>query len=112
MASTSPGLVAISSRNVYLTSEERADVPLIFRGLSTAGEAFDGGERSVENLTKCIEEVYAKTALFQTEYIAFVDTETLASVSAVTGKTLVAVACRTAQTRTRLIDNCVLGGTL
>lgn len=104
--------LAISSRNIYLTKKERAKVPLIYQGLAKAEQEHNRGELFAKNLIKHIKGVYKKTEMFKAEYIAIVDTENLEPVDSVSGKTLIAVACRTKQSNTRLIDNIVLGGTL
>ncbi len=103
---------AISSRNTYLTDEERADVPSMYKGLCIAEQEYNRGEAAAGNLIRHIQDIYNKSKLFKTEYIAIVDTETLDPVETITGKTLIAVACRTTRSNTRLIDNIVLGGTL
>lgn len=104
--------LAISSRNTYLTDEERVDVPAVYKGLCEAEQEYNRGETAAGNLIRHIRDIYNKSKLFKTEYIAIVDTETLNSVETITGKTLIAVACRTTRSNTRLIDNIVLGGTL
>lgn len=104
--------LAISSRNAYLTDEERKEVPLIYKGLCKAENGYNRGELSTEKLRELIKAVYNKTNLFKVEYIEIVDTDTLEPVETVSEKTLIVVACRTQQSKTRLIDNIVLGGTL
>ena len=104
--------LAISSRNTYLTQKERAKVPLIYQGLVKAEQEHNRGELFSKNLIKHIHGVYKKTEMFKPEYIAIVDIENLDAVETVSGKTLIAVACKTKQSKTRLIDNIVLGGTL
>ncbi len=104
--------LAISSRNSYLTDAERIAVPVIYKGLSRAQEEYNRGERHAEKLLQLIGTTYNDTKLIKTEYIAIVDAETLRPVDVLTGTTLIAVACRTTQSHTRLIDNIVLGGHL
>ena len=50
--------------------------------------------------------------LLQPEYIEIVDTQSLLPQATLSLTTLVAIACRTAKSGTRLIDNIVLGGSL
>jgi pantoate--beta-alanine ligase len=104
--------LAVSSRNVYLTDEERKEVPLIYKGLSKAVEEFNKGEKSPHKLRKHIKGVFEETKLFTDEYIELVDLATLDPVDPVEGNALIAVACRTRESKTRLIDNVVLGGEL
>ncbi len=104
--------LAVSSRNVYLTQEERNEVSLICRGLKRAEQVHAEGERSVESILSEITGIYETAACFKTEYIAIVDAQTLSAVETLSGRTLIATACRTSQSHTRLIDNIVLGGVL
>lgn len=104
--------MALSSRNIYLTKKERAKAPLIYQGLYRAEQEHNRGELFAKNLIKHIKDIYKKTDLFKAEYVAIVDTENLEPVETISGKTLIAVACRTKETNTRLIDNIVLGGPL
>ncbi len=104
--------LALSSRNSYLTAEERAEAPLIYKGLNNAQQAYAAGELSAGKLLNEITAVYDTATHFKPEYIAIVDAETLNAVETISGKTLIAVACGTEQSQTRLIDNIVLGGTI
>jgi pantoate--beta-alanine ligase len=104
--------LAMSSRNSYLTAGERTQAALIFKGLSEASERFGAGERSAQRLRETIGSVLMKAALFSPEYIEIVDTTTLQPLETVTGPALMAVAVRTKESGTRLIDNIVLGGEL
>jgi len=104
--------LAVSSRNTYLTDEEHVDVPAVYKGLCKAEQEYNRGEKAAGNLIRHIQDIYNKSKLFKTEYIAIVDPETLDPVDTIEGKTLIAVACRTTRSNTRLIDNIVLGGQL
>ena len=107
-----PDGLALSSRNLYLTSSERANAPLIYRGLSKASELYQNGERSVSVLYQVIYEEYSNSEMLEIEYIELVDIVELKPVTIITSPVLVAVACRTLESKTRLIDNIVLGGAL
>jgi pantoate--beta-alanine ligase len=104
--------LALSSRNAYLSAEERREVPLIHAGLARIGELYELGERSTASLLATLEGMYDRATLFELEYAAIVDTVTLEPVDRIDSPALVAVACRTTSTRTRLIDNIVPGGSL
>lgn len=104
--------LAVSSRNVYLTDDERKAVPLIYRGLEKAVDDYNTGEMDPHTLRGHIKNIYKETDLFNEEYIEIVDTGSLDPVETVSGKVLIVVACRTKQSKTRLIDNVVLGGEL
>ena len=104
--------LAMSSRNRYLTDKERSQATLLHGGLLAASRLFNAGERSTPRLLDAIRSVYGAATLFAPEYIEIVDTQTLEPLAHIDGSALVAVAARTKETRTRLIDNSVLGGEL
>ncbi len=104
--------LAMSSRNRYLTPAERTDAPALYAGLMAAHAAFDQGERDVERLIAAAREVHDRAPLLSIEYLEVVDTVDLQPLLRVTDKALMAVAARTTESRTRLIDNVVLGGEL
>jgi pantoate--beta-alanine ligase len=104
--------LAMSSRNVYLTSDERAAAPAIRRGLQRAEEAYRKGARSSTDLKALVADEITAAALLTPEYVELVDTRTIEPVGTLSATALLAVACRTAQSKTRLIDNVILGGTL
>ncbi|MDG5816938.1 pantoate--beta-alanine ligase [Chitinispirillales bacterium ANBcel5] len=104
--------LAMSSRNKYLTPHERRDAPLIYKGLKGAKELFDSGERDGDKLIEMIKTHYKSSAMFTPEYIEVVDIVTLEPLKEIKDKALIAVACKTSESKTRLIDNIVLGGEL
>jgi pantoate--beta-alanine ligase len=104
--------LALSSRNRYLTENERTQAPVLFRGLSAALELFGSGERSAPRLREAIVATYRTAPLIAPEYVEIADAVTLEPLVRVDGVALVAVAARTGETGTRLIDNIVLGGSL
>ncbi len=103
--------LAMSSRNSYLSPEERSAAPLIHKGLSAAALLYGSGERTAKTLNEAIARAVRGSALLSVEYIEIVDMETLAPMPQLSAPALAAVAARTAETGTRLIDNVVLGGT-
>ncbi len=104
--------LAMSSRNVYLTANERRDVPNIYKSLSSIKEMFDNGERNVSVLKESLVRGLSCSPLIKPEYTEFVDTVDIRPLNTINTVTLVAVACRTTESNTRLIDNIVLGGSL
>lgn len=101
--------LARSSRNRYLSAEEREQAPALHRALATAEEAFAVGERDAETLKSAMRAILAATPLAKPDYVELVDAETLQSVEGrVERPALAALAVRFGTTR--LIDNCVLGG--
>jgi pantoate--beta-alanine ligase len=102
--------LARSSRNRYLSSEERAQAPVLRRSLAAMEDAFAAGERDAEALRAVVRGVLAESPLAKPEYVELVDAETLQSLDGlVTRPALAALAVRFGTTR--LIDNTVLGGT-
>jgi len=98
--------VALSSRNVYLTPEQRAQAVALSRSLRAAEGLVAGGERRVALLEAAVRQVLAEAPLGEIDYVAFVDAEDLTPVEAVERDVLLALAVRFG--RTRLIDNTVL----
>ena len=84
--------LAMSSRNVYLEPEERAQAAALFTALSRAGELIASGERSAAELTREMEEVLSASPAVDLEYIAICDTIFLRPLQVLSGSVLVAVA--------------------
>ena len=104
--------LAISSRNVYLTEKERTEAALLSRSLQQVRDLHENGERDTVHLGKSIMKMLHSSELINLEYAEIVDCTTLEPMVTITGKVLVAIACRMKKSNTRLIDNTVLGGTL
>ncbi|HEV7383438.1 MAG TPA: pantoate--beta-alanine ligase, partial [Phenylobacterium sp.] len=64
-----PDGLALSSRNSYLTPEQRAAAPVIFRALSAARALFDDGERNADALRDAIRRSLITKAGLQIDYI-------------------------------------------
>jgi pantoate--beta-alanine ligase len=101
--------LARSSRNRYLTAGERSQAALLHKGLSDASRLFDTGERRASRLHEAILSAFGSATLFTPEYIEIVDGATLEPLAEIKGRALIAVAVRTTETKTRLIDNIVIG---
>ena len=97
--------LALSSRNTYLSPDERRSALALSRALRAVEQAWRGGQADAAALQKKGMETLAAPGV-QPEYLALVD-EALAPVERVTAKTIVLVAARVGATR--LIDNVVLG---
>lgn len=98
-----PDGLAVSSRNVRLTPEERNAAPLLARSLRDAQYAIERGESDARALCERGRELVGSEPLLRLEYFEIVDLDTLASVSRVTGPVRVAAAAYAGSTR--LIDN-------
>lgn len=95
--------LALSSRNVYLSPEERAQATALSRAMRKAEEIFKGGERSVAPMTDAMRKVFETAPLAKVDYIAFVNPDTLREVRRIESEAVILVAARLG--RTRLIDN-------
>ena len=102
-----PDGLAMSSRNVYLNTEERKAATVLYRSLSAARNMYENGERDAEALRQIMKEVIASEPLAQMQYVSCADYDTLAELETVTSKTLLSMAVLLG--KTRLIDNFVLG---
>jgi pantoate--beta-alanine ligase len=95
--------LAMSSRNAYLSLEERRAAPALHRALTAAREAIEGGERDAGALRRAMSAVLDAEPLVEPEYAEVVDAETFRPVTEVRGRLVLPVAARVG--RTRLIDN-------
>lgn len=98
--------LAKSSRNAYLSAEEREAGLLLSASLAAAQLIFADGERNVARLKGEVESVLGRNRLADPEYVEIRDAETLETLEKIEGTALLALAVRVG--RTRLIDNCLL----
>ena len=99
--------LAMSSRNAYLTDEERQKASVIYQALREAKIAFRNGERNASNIAQIVEDKIASEPLARIDYIAVVDNWNLEPIDRIDDKeVLVAVAVRFG--KVRLIDNVIL----
>jgi pantoate--beta-alanine ligase len=104
--------LAKSSRNVYLTESERAEVNMIYGGLVKLSN-FAKTEKNSEKLKDFLRKYYLTAKCFLVEYIAITDFFARETEGEIGEKdVLVSLAVRTTQSKTRLIDNIILGGNL
>jgi pantoate--beta-alanine ligase len=99
--------LALSSRNAYLSADERASAPTLSRALEAAHQAFVGGVTSAAELETGARQRIEREPRFQVEYVEVVDPERLQPVATAQADTLLALAVRLGSTR--LIDNIILG---
>ena len=102
-----PDGLALSSRNTYLSPEERRQATVLSRALREVEARFNNRETNAENLIAVARRVFASVAAVRVDYVEIVDPETLEGVSAAQQGSLVAVAAFVGSTR--LIDNVILG---
>lgn len=98
--------LAMSSRNTYLNPQERRAATVLFRALSAAKAAYDGGERKAESLRRVMRETVQVEPLARLQYVSCADYDTLEELVTVKRKTLLSMAVLLG--KTRLIDNFVL----
>jgi pantoate--beta-alanine ligase len=101
-----PDGLAMSSRNIYLDTEERKAATVLYRSLNAARNLYQNGEREAEEIRRIMREVIATEPLAQMQYVSCADYDTLEELETVTGKTLLSMAVFLG--KTRLIDNFVL----
>jgi pantoate--beta-alanine ligase len=98
--------LALSSRNAYLTAEQREQAAAISRALRAAEEAARGGETSADALVEATRRELRNSGI-EPEYVEARDAEDLSPVAELNGRpVLVAVAARVG--RARLIDNVLI----
>jgi pantoate--beta-alanine ligase len=95
--------LAMSSRNAYLTSEQRQQALVLYRSLLRVQAAVDHGERDSAKLIEIGKQVIANESGAKLDYFAIVDPDALELVADVSCGALVAVAAYVGATR--LIDN-------
>jgi pantoate--beta-alanine ligase len=98
-----PDGLALSSRNAYLSSDERKAALSLSIGLRWAERAVAAGERDAAKIVAGIVAVLEAEPLARVDYVEAVDPETLEPVAELRGDVLVALAVFVG--RTRLIDN-------
>jgi pantoate--beta-alanine ligase len=98
-----PDGLAMSSRNSYLTPEERAEAVALHQGLAAAAARFTQGERRADRLLTAVTNEVARHTTLSVQYAELVDPDTLDPVDPAEPGSVLALAayCGT----TRLIDN-------
>lgn len=102
-----PDGLAMSSRNTYLSSEERRAATVLFRALSAAEEAFEQGERDGARLRAIMTDVLTSEPLARPAYVSVADAETLVEVDGPAERALLSIAVRIG--KPTLIDNVLVG---
>jgi pantoate--beta-alanine ligase len=102
-----PDGLALSSRNAYLSLEERAAALVLYRSLRHAEELVHTGETEAGKLLEEMRKVFAVERQAKLDYVAIVDPATLRPVARVSTGCVALVAARIGTTR--LIDNLIFG---
>jgi pantoate--beta-alanine ligase len=96
--------LALSSRNAYLTPEERAVAPVLYRTLDRARAAIeDDHERDPARLETMMRDAVSAEKRFLLDYAVVRDSDDLSPLTTITGEVRLLVAARLG--RARLIDN-------
>jgi pantoate--beta-alanine ligase len=98
--------LALSSRNVYLSAEDRRRALALSRALDAAHQAWSKGETRAERIEQRMRQELVSFHGVELEYIAIVEPLALTPVSTVDASTIIAIAARVGNTR--LIDNIIL----
>ena len=101
-----PDGLAMSSRNSYLNDRERQAALCLSRGLSTAEDAFQKGEKNADKIREIVARVVNEEQLAELQYISCAHPETLEELGGEIESCLLSMAVFIG--RTRLIDNIVL----
>lgn len=97
--------LALSSRNVYLSSAERQAALVLSQSLKLATKLLESGVQDSDEILQQMEELIQQQPLASIDYLVIVDTETLESVSDIHLPVLIAMAVKIG--KTRLIDNMI-----
>jgi pantoate--beta-alanine ligase len=104
--------LALSSRNVYLSTDERKAATVLRRALERCRTLYNGGERDSERLISAMRSLVEAEPLARVDYIAITNTERLDIVEAIPADKPTLVSLAVFIGATRLIDNIVLNGEL
>lgn len=100
------GGLAMSSRNAYLSEEERDDAQVLHRSLEHAERLVRQGERNSKKIMSEIKNLIKDKPSVVIEYVSMVNAGDLKDIDTITRETLIAVAAYVG--RTRLIDNVIV----
>lgn len=98
--------LAKSSRNTYLSAEERAAATVLHKGLEEGERLLRAGEKNPETIIGAVRGIIEKEPLARIDYVELVDWNTLKPVETIAGEVLAAVAVYIG--KTRLIDNFIM----
>lgn len=96
--------LAMSSRNAYLSTEDRRRAPVLSRSLKLAQKLVNEGQRDAELIKNQMKElILSEVPDASIDYVEVVDDDTVVPIEQIEGKALIALAVRIGGTR--LIDN-------
>ena len=99
--------LALSSRNEYLTAEQRKAAPVIYQSLARIEDLWRGGLNDAKSLRRAARKFLEEEPLVdEVDYVSIADAETLEELDQIQVRAMASVAVRMG--RTRLIDNIIL----
>ncbi|SFA46151.1 pantothenate synthetase [Parageobacillus thermantarcticus] len=98
--------LAKSSRNIYLSPEERKEAPALYQALQRAKQAIENGERHPETVCALVKDYIQANTSAEIDYVEIYAYPELKPLEKLRGKVIIAVAVRFANAR--LIDNIVM----
>lgn len=101
-----PDGLAMSSRNVYLSVEERRAAVVLPRALFQAKAAYGVGERDANQLRKVVQDTLATEPLVKVQYVSCAHPDTLTELEGQVDRALLSLAVSIG--KTRLIDNFIV----
>ena len=101
-----PDGLAMSSRNTYLSVEDRRAAPVLYRALKAAESTFADGERDAQRLREILHEILDQEPRAKPQYVSVADPDTLTELNGQVTRALLSMAVFIG--KTRLIDNVVI----
>jgi pantoate--beta-alanine ligase len=98
-----PNGLAISSRNQYLTAQQKKDAANIYKSLQTCRKLIEASTTETNQIVAEMQKILRQIPSAEIEYVSIVDAETLESIDTIAGKVLAALAVKVGPAR--LIDN-------
>jgi len=98
-----PNGLAVSSRNKYLTKQQKKDAANIYKSLQKCRQMIDAGVKETTEIITAMSKILQFIPSIEIEYVSIVDAGTLRNIDRIAGKVLAAVAVRIGPAR--LIDN-------
>ena len=98
-----PSGLAVSSRNQYLSEQQKKDATNIYKSLQACRRMIDAGISESQQIIAAMRKMLQEIPSIEIEYVSIVDAETLQDVESIAGEVLAAVAVKIGPAR--LIDN-------
>lgn len=101
-----PDGLAVSSRNKYLSEQQRKDATCIYKSLKKCESLVEAGTTDSKTIIGEMKQILNQVSSIEIEYISIVDAESLQELERIAGKALAAVAVKIGSAR--LIDNIIV----